>query len=334
MTSRRGVAAVVAVAATTFVGTSWLMDLGDSREPSEAAEFRRPTVSPRALTAPGARAGSVAESLELAGVLSGEVGRVRAACMAEQGYDQVGDAVRARRAAAGTGGGREPLTVLPVEFGPSTHEEARTYGFAGGSLAVDDGDVGTVVSRDPAFDRASDLCDHWLYTEVAPELQDLQTRTARLSESAVKLFHDEVVNLLEPTVERRLACVRGSYPALPSWTELQQMGEEDVLHRVGVAPGRVRPGRGVEPSEGLVEAGEVRVFPPSEPDTYEATAGEVRFSTVYADCGDDVGFGAALDRATAKARSVVERRFGGEAEPVVQEVDENLRALKVELVAP
>ncbi len=319
---------VLAVATGSFAAASWgLSRFADGGEDDVVrVRFAAPRLPERSLTAPRSE-GSVASALRLASALPGEIGRVRAACLQQQGRDELDRALRQRRQPARPEL-TQPLTVLPIEFGPSSSAEARRFGFAGTAVALDEGEVGAVVSRDPVYDRLAERCDGWMY-ERARGLQEAQASASRFSEVVDGAFHDELVRLLDDAIERRLDCVRVRYPALPSWSALQQMNEDELLARLRIVPGRVLRGGGLAPSERLVPVGRVRVFAPLGRDRYRPSAAEVRFATAFADCARRTGFERALAAATPRAVVSIETRFGVRADRLRRDVTALLARLQV-----
>lgn len=315
--------ATAGVLAGSFVLTSMVLTADDGA----AVTFERPDLA--ALPEPPAvtRQEPLLQAISLAGTLSSQVGRVRAACLEQHGFPQVSQSLAARREGLAAYR-RGPLESLPVEFGPSTDREAATYGFAGVGQAVDDGEHGTVVSRDPSFDAVAERCDTWIYGEVAPGLKVLQSRGAEVTEQATLDYHQALMRELGAVTTRRVDCVRAAYPAMPTWQEMRDLDEEDVLGRLGIPPGQLRPGAGEIPSPEAVAPGRVRMFPPTEADVYVPSAAEVRFAERYAACGRQVGFGTVLERGSRRAAAEVQDRWRSQAQALVAEQEAALLALR------
>ena len=290
-------------------------------------EFVAPDLSSRTAPAPVDEAKSVPRAIALTTVLSAEVGRVRALCMDEQGFPQSKEALAAGRA-GNPDYERSPLSAIPLEFGPSTRAEASTYGFAGVASALDEGELGTVLSKDARFEALMDRCDTWLYSHAAPQLRNLQSRAARLSAQATRQYHDELVKHLGVLTTRRIDCVRSAYPAMPSWKMMRDMDEEEVLHEMGIPTGRHIEGVGVVPDMQLVQPGTVRVFPPRTAERYLPSREEIRFARTYADCGRRVGFSTALTAASAQASAAVERRWTIRSAALTADIETALTLLR------
>lgn len=307
-----------------FFGTSAILS---ARGGTESVAFVEPDLAPRDQPASAEVSGVVRRAIALGTTLSGEAGRVRALCLEEQGYPHLTRALEARRVGLDAYE-RRPLEVVPLEFGPSTHAEAAAYGFAGGEVALDDGDLGKVLSKDPRFDALTEACEVWLYEEIAPALSAVQSRAASLAEQATRQYHDELVRELAPVAARRVTCVQETYPALPGWRTLRDLGEQEVLARLGITPGRVVDGDGVAARMSLVRPGTVRMFPPLSPPRYRATPAEVGFGRAYADCGRAVAFSAAVEDASRRAAARVERAWRERAERLTADIEVTLEQLR------
>ncbi len=268
----------------------------------------------------------VQHALITARTLSARVGHVRGACLEAQGYPQFNESLSLRRPAQGaftTG----PLAIPMIEFGPSTRAEASRFGFGGAETAVDDGDHGFLISKSSEFDRVGTRCDEWLYDELAPGLELLQTRAAKLSGRAGTDLARRVSRAIEPLLLERLRCVRRhGYPQLEPAAVLSTKTGGDLLAAVGVAPGQLVQ----EPfdADSRVRAGEIGVFPPPPAPTYRPSRAEVALASVYADCGLAQHFRKRARAVVRQARLAVEHRWGVRAEQLAAEITRMLPRLR------
>lgn len=268
----------------------------------------------------------VPRTLALAEEVSAALGRLRARCLATQGFPHATEALALRRPAAGTHR-RRALELSLMDFGPGTLAEARRYGFGGSELAFDTGDRGILISRSPAFEAASLGCDSWITTAVSPGLFATQTEAAQFQDRVEMAYVARVTTALRPVLADRVRCLRDSgYPALDVEAFLEAHDMTDPLRGLGIAPGRHRaPAPGPTPDD--VAPGQVAVFPPQPPATYTPSPAEVRLAEVYVACAGRTGFAAKVRAAAARARTATSTRHAGEAARLGRELDHHLAAL-------
>lgn len=272
---------------------------------------------------------SVAGTLDAAVAVTSALGIIRGRCLATHGFPQVDKALSLRRAAS-PDFDQGLLDIAPIEFGPSTEDEARKYGMVGTEVATDTGDVGVVVANDPDFDRASERCDEWIYTKLSPGLREVQSDAAEFQD-AVRL---DFVSLLAADVKAVMAararCVIGAgYPRLTEAAFFDAPSMEALLHAAGVEPGRVDVPATSVPARQEVPVGTVLVYPPPSSVHYSPSEDEVAFAVAYARCGKVVGFGKASARAEATARETVEARRAAESDDLRQDLLAGLENLHV-----
>lgn len=260
--------------------------------------------------------------------LSAVVGKVRGKCLTDQGFPQFQKSLETRRPAEGSYT-MEPLNVSIIDFGPSTVEEARKYGFVGTSLAFDEGDHGVLISRDPKFDRASIACEEWIYQRLAPELAYLQTKAASFHDDVQGAYVGGVSKMIKPMLINRFRCLREHGYALTDPESLVEADSmEDIVRTVGVDIGTSIPAAGPTPSESRVKSGSVRVFPPVAPAGYEPSKEEVSLALAYVSCGQSMGFNEEVKRASRTARTKAEMDFRAQALPLGAALEKVVRDIR------
>lgn len=234
-------------------------------------------------------------------------GRLLANCMADHGFPEPLEALTmATETPAQYVSG--PMNVVPIDLGPSTQFEARTYGFAGATFPIDaGGGPGIVVSRNPDFDRQAEECQ-LAVNQHLPSLTRLQTDTADLSNRVRTAFVERVFRHLRSPLIARLECVRqAGYPQLDARRALDLEAGE-VLTALGVEPGRELHVH-ESPTEADVDPGAVGVFPADPVRSYQPSSEERSFALAYVRCGQIQHFGDTVRAVESSARKYVERRY-------------------------
>lgn len=274
------------------------------------------SVDPDAIRPASSRLSSVLTAAAELGQLRGEL---LAECMLGEGFPQPAEALAMRRSVPERYR-TAALTLLPIDFGPSTDVEARIYGFGGSTFPIDAGGDGVVVSRDDKFDREADLCQARIERRL-PSLSPLQTQAAALSNKVRAAFVERAYPRLVPALLDRLECVRRKgYPKLAPARALHNEDMRAIVEMAGVTPGTPAPAA-EPPGRSDVPIGEVRVFPPASTRTYTTSPGELKLSETYVSCAKATNFFDKVQAASDDARSEVEVLHAREGSELADELE-------------
>jgi hypothetical protein len=198
--------------------------------------------------------------------------------------------------------------IVPIDLGPSTEHEARTYGYAGSTFPIDaGGGTGIVVSRDPEFDDQADRCQRGVDQEL-PDLSRIQSEATALSNRVRTELVKHASAELSDGLVARFRCVRShGYPGVDPRQALEQESAQ-LLAAAGVDAGR-EVDLHEPPTEADVAAGSVGVFPPDPARSYEPTPAEEEFALTYVRCGQQQHFGDTLRSAESTARKHVFQKY-------------------------
>lgn len=272
---------------------------------SEAA-FQEPPVPSFAVLEP---APGVAGTIALGQEVSRRVGRLRAACLEQNGHPEM---LRATQLASPGNVDlvHAPLTVLPLEYGPNTKAEALKYGLAGVELAADQPSVGGVAVNDVDFERATERCDRWLYRSRAPGLRSLQSEAAAFQDAVGSVFIAGIGRRIQRALRDRAVCVaRHGYPAFTPRRFVRAPSMAALVEGMGIPLGSVVGGSAEVPQAAALPRGTVRIYPPAGLRSYRPSRAEVALAETFADCGRAVRFTERAASAEHEARRDVVRSF-------------------------
>jgi hypothetical protein len=223
--------------------------------------------------------------------------------MVQAGFPQL---VRAQEMAVSRQpqGTQDPLRIDPLEMGPYTADQARSHGMVGSVLLLNSKrEPGSVISRDPAYDKALDTCQGQADKLANADTKQLLSQVTDLRNSVRSELVDATESQIRALLTKRLECVRDSgYPSLDAANALSSDSFADLLRDVGISPEDIQHDKRADPS---IKAGQVVVVPPASPSRYTPTAAEVDFALSYVRCGEQQGFVNASDRLQSEARSKI-----------------------------
>jgi len=223
-------------------------------------------------------------------------------CMAEQGFPQL---IQAQQLSTthDAQGRRDMLRIDPLETGPYTVEQARSHGMVGSALLLDKGEPGSVISRDPAFDRAQEACVERFSKRANRDVESIISQFFQLQNAARSELLQATEQRVRALLLRRLECVRDSgYPSLDPGRAVEVSSLADLLRSVGITPAEVQQ---QQPKEPDVKKGQVVVLAPTPPAVYSPPAEEVEFALAYVRCGEQQRFVEQLESIQAKERARV-----------------------------
>lgn len=310
---RAHVAALVAIPIATAFLSACGRDPGSPDGAPTPPPFHAADVRPVVIESGGSELPQVLDSLR---VLSDLRGELVARCLDDAGMPQALQAIAWSepsdpRYLSG------PLRIVPIDLGPSTPDEARTYGLVGSTLPIDPDRAGYVVSRDVAFDRASKRCTATVEKAV-PALGPLQVESAELQDAVRDQFVQLLLAPLQQLVLDRYRCVqKAGFPALDPRAAAEAEDWESVLSSVGLEPGRTTRASDDSSSVG---PGEVRAFPPATVPTYTPTAGEVELALTFVECGSQLKVTEQLESLSKDARIRLAEQYAGQASKLSEDL--------------
>lgn len=224
-------------------------------------------------------------------------------CMSKAGFPQL---VKAQEMTVGRQrqGNHDSLRIDPLEMGPYTAEQARSHGMVGSVLLVGSArEPGSVISRDPAYDKALTNCEAQGNKLAGTDTQQLLGQFSDLSNTVRSELLEATDNQIRSLLLKRLECVRdGGYPSLDPADAAASDSFAELLRNIGISPSEIQQEKRSEPA---IKAGQVLVVPPAQPARYSPPAAEVDFALAYVRCGEQQRFVEASDRLQSEARSKV-----------------------------
>lgn len=238
-------------------------------------------------------------------------------CMSSQGYRQLLQA-RSLVVERTPTARRDPVAADPLEAGPFTLEQARSYGILGTSAAFLTSESGYVNSLDPVYDEALHGCQGALDDARGPRAVALLGQAEALLDRVNADFVREFTDAVMPLVTQRLDCVRQrGYPTL---TNDPTVSGEETLASAAVPAGRASTAADLGPREVL--PGTVVVLPPHASPTYTPSSEEIAFAETYVACGEEQGFVRAWLRAQAAPRRHVLEEYATRIDALAAVLDE------------
>ncbi|WP_433825910.1 hypothetical protein ACQP2E_27850 [Actinoplanes sp. CA-015351] len=267
-------------------------------------------------------AGTMSEIVELTGALEQQRFADVRQCMADEGFPQL---MRAHELSAQRTPQAhfEPLRLDPLEMGPYTAEHARKYGMVGSVLLFAKPEPGSVISEDPAFDKARTGCESKFDKRTASDVNGLLKQSSDLQTEVRAAFLDATSEPMTDLLSQRLACVRDSgYERMDPKAAIEADEFGDMLKGVGIEAGRVEAD---VPEQPALKKGEVIVVPPSDPGSYTPRADEVKFALAYVECGEKQKFVDELEKLQAEPREKLNDRYEVRLAAMVTELNTAVR---------
>jgi hypothetical protein len=208
--------------------------------------------------------------------------------MTRRGYPQLERAHRLKPATR-PAAQYHPLSVHPLELGPSTNTEARKFGVLGTGTAFREPESGIVLTNDRAYTSNLNACRRGADDNRLPGHQKLVDRSQELLNQLRRDHFNRIRLRLRTLLSERLSCVgRQGYDVgeIDDW--LGRKPHRELLNRAGVEPGAFIIAEKSPPA--LTERNQILVVPPAPLPKYRVSTEERIFAQHYVACGEAIGF--------------------------------------------